>query len=120
MKAIVSNEYIFQLRLNDYNLKRGLENYTVSKIFEPHVSQEVQLQKVTFNYVFFIQKKKKKLYTQFLQNNLNHILMKFNDNRKLQLSLKKIQKTNKPSLNILRCLFPYLLKILNQMMMMIC
>ncbi|XP_062165074.1 uncharacterized protein LOC133871663 [Alnus glutinosa] len=47
MKAIVSNEYIFQLRLNDYNLKRGLENYTVSKIFEPHVSQEVQIQKET-------------------------------------------------------------------------
>jgi hypothetical protein len=68
MKAIVSNEYIFQLRLNDYNLKRGLENYTVSKIFEPHVSQEVQIQKVTFNYVFFIQKKKLKKLKNYLHN----------------------------------------------------
>jgi hypothetical protein len=50
---MVSKEYIFQLRLNDYNLKKGLENYTVSKIFELQVSQEVQIQKVTFHYMFF-------------------------------------------------------------------
>jgi hypothetical protein len=62
VKTIVSKEYIFQLRLNDYNLKKGLENYTVSKIFEPQVSQEVQIQKVTFHYMFFFLEKKKYIY----------------------------------------------------------
>jgi hypothetical protein len=112
---MVSKEYIFQLRLNDYNLKKGLENYTVSKIFEPQVSQEVQIQKVTFHYMFFFFRKKKKyiyIYTIFFLHNLMPLLMKFNDYRKLQPILKKIikpliinkQKTNKSSLNILPCL----------------
>jgi hypothetical protein len=43
--------------------------------------------------------------------------MKFNDNKKLQPTLNKIQKTNRHSLNILQCRFPYLLKMLNQMIM---
>ncbi|XP_059436416.1 uncharacterized protein LOC132169397 [Corylus avellana] len=38
IEKIVSQEHIFQLRLNDYNLIRGSENYTVSRIFESHVS----------------------------------------------------------------------------------
>jgi len=73
------------------------------------------------NFFFFFRKKKKYIYIYkiFFLHNLMPLQMKFNDYRKLQPILKKIikpliinkQKTNKSSLNILPCLFPYLLKM---------
>jgi hypothetical protein len=53
IETMGSKEYIFQLRLNEYNLKRGLKNYTVSRIIEPQISQEPKSQKVTFHYMYF-------------------------------------------------------------------
>jgi hypothetical protein len=35
------------LKLNEYNLKKGWENYTVSRIFEAQVAKEANIQKVT-------------------------------------------------------------------------
>ena len=32
IQKIIGNEYLFQLHLDEYNLKYGKENYTVSKI----------------------------------------------------------------------------------------
>ena len=37
IQKINSNEYLFQLHLNEYNLKYGKENYTVSKILEMEI-----------------------------------------------------------------------------------
>ena len=34
IQKIIGNEYLFQLHLDEYNLKYGKENYTVSKILE--------------------------------------------------------------------------------------
>ena len=41
IQKIICNEYLFQLHLDEYNLKYGKENYTVSKILEMkfHVSK---------------------------------------------------------------------------------
>ena len=33
LKKILGRQYVFQLRLNEFNLKDGFENYTVAKIF---------------------------------------------------------------------------------------
>ena len=35
---IVGNEYFFQLHLDEYNLKYGRDNYTVSKILKVEIS----------------------------------------------------------------------------------
>jgi len=51
IKAIISREYVFQLKLNEYNLKKGWENYTVYKIFEAQVAEEANIQKVTMPYI---------------------------------------------------------------------
>ncbi|GMY20769.1 replication protein A 70 kDa DNA-binding subunit A-like [Fagus crenata] len=40
LEKIIGKEYIFQLRLDEYNLKYGRENYTVSRIFDPDISEE--------------------------------------------------------------------------------
>ncbi|KAK4591323.1 hypothetical protein RGQ29_021498 [Quercus rubra] len=37
IQKIVGNEYLFQLHLDEYNLKYGKENYTVSKILEMEI-----------------------------------------------------------------------------------
>ncbi|KAL0009241.1 hypothetical protein SO802_010743 [Lithocarpus litseifolius] len=37
---IIGNEYLFQLHLDEYNLKYGKENYTVSKILEIEISHK--------------------------------------------------------------------------------
>ena len=37
IQKIIGNEYLFQLHLDEYNLKYGKENYTVSKILETEV-----------------------------------------------------------------------------------
>ncbi|XP_030961788.1 uncharacterized protein LOC115983279 [Quercus lobata] len=37
IQKIIGNEYLFQLHLDEYNLKYGKENYTVSKILEMEV-----------------------------------------------------------------------------------
>ncbi|KAM4072481.1 hypothetical protein ACB094_11G141100 [Castanea mollissima] len=40
IEKIVGNEYLFQLHLDEYNLKYGKENYTVSKILDIEISHE--------------------------------------------------------------------------------
>ncbi|XP_062143870.1 uncharacterized protein LOC133851452 [Alnus glutinosa] len=47
IEAIVSREYVFQLKLNEYNLKKGWENYTVYRIFEAQVAKEANIHKET-------------------------------------------------------------------------
>jgi hypothetical protein len=49
--AIISREYVFQLKLNEYNLKKCWENYTVYKIFEAQVAEEANNQKVAMLYM---------------------------------------------------------------------
>ncbi|KAL4598074.1 hypothetical protein ACB092_11G032800 [Castanea dentata] len=40
IQKIIGNEYLFQLHLDEYNLKYGKENYTVSKILEIEISHK--------------------------------------------------------------------------------
>lgn len=40
LKKIEEKQFIFQIRLNDYNLKERFENYTVHKIFVPNEQLE--------------------------------------------------------------------------------
>nr|POF26771.1 hypothetical protein CFP56_47934 [Quercus suber] len=40
IQKITENEYLFQLHLDEYNLKYGKENYTVSKILEIEISHK--------------------------------------------------------------------------------
>ncbi|KAM3685740.1 hypothetical protein ACJW31_11G140800 [Castanea mollissima] len=40
IQKIIGNKYLFQLHLDEYNLKYGKENYTVSKILEIEISHE--------------------------------------------------------------------------------
>ncbi|GMY37901.1 replication protein A 70 kDa DNA-binding subunit B-like [Fagus crenata] len=40
LEKIIGKEYIFQLRLDEYNLKYGRENYIVSRIFDPDISEK--------------------------------------------------------------------------------
>nr|POE45027.1 hypothetical protein CFP56_74111 [Quercus suber] len=42
IQRIIGNEYFFQLHLDEYNLKYGRENYTVSKILETEISHKVE------------------------------------------------------------------------------
>ena len=37
---IIGNEYLFQLYLNEYNLKYVKENYTISKILETEIAHK--------------------------------------------------------------------------------
>ena len=60
LEKIIGKEYIFQLRLDKYNLKYGRENYTVSRIFDYDISEknntlnEVEIKKVTVQYIYLI------------------------------------------------------------------
>ncbi|GMY20742.1 replication protein A 70 kDa DNA-binding subunit A-like [Fagus crenata] len=60
LEKIIGKEYIFQLRLDEYNLKYGRENYTVSRIFDPDISEknstsnEAEIKKVTVQYIYLI------------------------------------------------------------------
>ncbi|KAL0006616.1 hypothetical protein SO802_008118 [Lithocarpus litseifolius] len=40
IQKIIGKEYLFQLHLDEYNLKYGKENYTVSKILETEISHQ--------------------------------------------------------------------------------
>ena len=42
-------EFVFQIQLNDYNLKYGWEFYTVKKVFESfeEIDKVIQLEKMT-------------------------------------------------------------------------
>ena len=40
IQKIIGNEYLFQLHGDEYNLKYGKENYTVSKILEMEISHK--------------------------------------------------------------------------------
>ena len=60
LEKIIGKEYIFQLRLDEYNLKYGRENYTVSRIFDPNISEknstsnEAEIKKVIVQYIYLI------------------------------------------------------------------
>ncbi|GMY08050.1 replication protein A 70 kDa DNA-binding subunit A-like [Fagus crenata] len=60
LEKIIGKEYIFQLHLDEYNLKYGRENYTVSRIFDPDISEknstsnEAEIKKVTVQYIYLI------------------------------------------------------------------
>ena len=46
LKKIFGRKYIFLLRLNEFNLKDGFEDYTVAKIFDaPSNEKKVQKKK---------------------------------------------------------------------------
>jgi len=45
IEAIVSREYVFQLKLTEYNLIKGLENYTITKVFELLDAKQANIQK---------------------------------------------------------------------------
>jgi len=40
IQKIIGNEHLFQLHLDEYNLKYGKENYTVSKILETEITHK--------------------------------------------------------------------------------
>ncbi|XP_030957614.1 uncharacterized protein LOC115979689 [Quercus lobata] len=40
IQKIIGNKYLFQLHLDEYNLKYGTENYTVSKILDMEISHK--------------------------------------------------------------------------------
>ena len=40
IQKIIGNEYLFQLHLDEYNLRYGKENYMVSKILEMEISHK--------------------------------------------------------------------------------
>jgi hypothetical protein len=82
IEAIVSREYIFQLKLNEYNLKKGWENYTITKIFEPPLAKEADIEQVTINFIVCF----KNLYNAYLHNYI-YLLMKHNYYRRVQLSI---------------------------------
>lgn len=42
---LCGKEYIFKLKLTTYNLKEGLENYTVTKVYDPVEALELQHQR---------------------------------------------------------------------------
>ena len=46
IQRIIGNEYFFQLHLDEYNLKYGRENYTISKILETEISHKVERHQV--------------------------------------------------------------------------
>ncbi|XP_062101015.1 replication factor A protein 1-like [Humulus lupulus] len=56
IETLCGKDFVYKLRLNEYNLKEGLENFTVSKIFVPnekleqeHESKKVKKEKFTTN-----------------------------------------------------------------------
>ncbi|XP_070015167.1 replication protein A 70 kDa DNA-binding subunit D-like [Nicotiana sylvestris] len=44
IQSLCKKEFIFKLKLNNYNLQEGLENFTVSKVFVPVENLEIQYQ----------------------------------------------------------------------------
>ena len=46
---LIGKTFLFQLELNDYNLKQGWEIYTVKKLFDPvlETNNSVKLDKIT-------------------------------------------------------------------------
>ena len=55
LKKILGRQYIFLLRLNEFNLKDGFENYTVTMIFDsPSNKKKVLKKKKTHNPICYI------------------------------------------------------------------
>ena len=46
---LIGKTFVFQLDLNDYNLKQGWEIYTVKKLFDPilEIDNSIKLDKIT-------------------------------------------------------------------------
>ncbi|XP_009593992.1 replication protein A 70 kDa DNA-binding subunit D-like isoform X1 [Nicotiana tomentosiformis] len=44
IQSFCKKEFIFKIKLNNYNLQEGLENFTVSKVFVPVENLEIQFQ----------------------------------------------------------------------------
>ena len=72
LKKILGRQYIFLLRLNEFNLMDGFENYIVAKIFDaPSNEKKVWNQKKKSQYVI--------LFLSLRYTNVNNML-KFNMN----------------------------------------
>ncbi|XP_050273966.1 uncharacterized protein LOC126716947 [Quercus robur] len=50
---LIGKTFVFQLELNDYNLKQGWEIYTVKKVFDPvmQIDNSVKLDQITDYYM---------------------------------------------------------------------
>ena len=46
---LIGKTFVFQLELNDYNLKQGWEIYTMKKLFDPilEIDNSIKLDKIT-------------------------------------------------------------------------
>lgn len=42
IQSLCGKYFVYKLKLNDYNLKEGLENFTVSKLFTPDEKLELE------------------------------------------------------------------------------
>ncbi|KAK4357463.1 hypothetical protein RND71_023073 [Anisodus tanguticus] len=42
IQSLRGNNFVFKLKLSSYNLKDGLENFTVTKLFRPDEELELQ------------------------------------------------------------------------------
>ena len=42
IKSMFGKDFLFKLKLSNYNLKEGLENYKVSKVYQPDEKLELQ------------------------------------------------------------------------------
>ena len=42
IQSLCGKDFVYKLKLNDYNLKEGLENFTVSKLFTPDEKLELE------------------------------------------------------------------------------
>ena len=72
LKKILGRQYIFLLRLNEFNLKDGFENYTVAKIFDaPSNEKKVWKKKKKTQYAI--------LFLSLCYTDVNNVL-KFNMN----------------------------------------
>ena len=60
IQNLCGKEFLFKIKLNEYNLKEGLENYSISKIFTPDCKLEMDYKKETHEkviYTFALQSK---------------------------------------------------------------
>ncbi|XP_075634328.1 uncharacterized protein LOC142606855 [Castanea sativa] len=67
IQRIIGNEYFFELHLDEYNLKYGRENYTVSKILETEISHKVERDQDTIEEIVRKSRKGKSIANQKIE-----------------------------------------------------
>ncbi|XP_050281086.1 replication protein A 70 kDa DNA-binding subunit A-like [Quercus robur] len=98
IQKIIGNEYLFQLHLDEYNLKYGKENYTVSKILEMEVlhkqkdSSKVEEHQETKEEI--VRKSRKDKYTANQKIEIGETSVQRPERMPLQM-LQKCQKSTK-------------------------